>query len=64
MNTTLLRLSAQALFGRRRGVVLLLIPAALLVLSVFVRLLTDKQVGVDAAVGARIGRRRRHRRTR
>src|SRR6476469_3678481 len=51
MNTTLLRLSAQALFGRRRGVVLLLIPAAMLVLSVFVRLLTDKQVGVDAAVG-------------
>ena len=51
MNTTLLRLSAQALFGRRRGIVLLLIPAALLVLSVFVRLLTDKQVGVDAAVG-------------
>jgi ABC-2 type transport system permease protein len=51
MNRTLLRLSTQALFGRRRGVVLLLIPAALLVLSVFVRLLTDQQVGVDAAVG-------------
>lgn len=51
MNRTLLRLSAQALFGRRRGVVLLLIPAALLVLSVVVRLLTDKQVGIDAAVG-------------
>jgi len=51
MNRTLLRLSAQALFGRRRGVVLLLIPAALLALSVLVRLLTEKEVGIEAAVG-------------
>lgn len=51
MNRTLLRLAAQALFGRRRGIVLLLIPAALLVLSVFVRILTDEEVGIDAAVG-------------
>jgi ABC-2 type transport system permease protein len=51
MNRTLLRLSAQALFGRRRGVVLLLLAGALLVLAVFVRLLTDDEVGVEAVVG-------------
>ena len=37
MNRTLLRLSTQALFGRRRGVVLLLIAGALLALAVLVR---------------------------
>ena len=51
MNRTLLRLSTQALFGRRRGVVLLLIAGALLVLALFVRLLTDDDVGVEAVVG-------------
>lgn len=51
MNRTLLRLSTQAILGRRRGLVLVLIPAALLVLSVFVRVLTDREVGVEAAVG-------------
>src|SRR6188474_952613 len=51
MNRTLLRLSTQALFGRRRGVVLLLIAGALLVLALFVRLLTDDDVGLDAVVG-------------
>ena len=51
MNRTLLRLSTQALFGRRRGVVLVLIAAALLVLAVLVRLLTDEDVGLDAVVG-------------
>src|SRR6187200_3424911 len=51
MNRTLLRLSTQALFGRRRGVVLVLIAAALLVLAVLVRLLTDEEGGLDAVVG-------------
>ena len=51
MNRTVLRLSTQALFGRRRGVVLLLIAGALLVLAVLVRLLTDEEVGVEAVVG-------------
>ncbi len=51
MNRTLLRLSAQALFGRRRGVVLLLLAGALLVLAVLVRLLTEDEVGVLAVVG-------------
>jgi len=51
MNRTLLRLSTQALFGRRRGVVLLLIAGALLVLALLVRLLTDAEVGVEAVVG-------------
>lgn len=51
MNRTLLRLSTQALFGRRRGVVLVLIAAGLLVLAVLVRLLTDDEVGLEAVVG-------------
>lgn len=51
MNRTLLRLSTQALFGRRRGVVLLLIAGALLVLAVSLRLLTDDEAGLDAVVG-------------
>ena len=51
MNHTLLRLSTQALFGRRRGVVLLLIAGALLVLALLVRLLTDDDVGVEPVVG-------------
>ena len=51
MNTTISRLSAQALLGRRRGLVLVLIPAALLVLSGVVRLLTDAEVGYEAAAG-------------
>ncbi len=51
MNPTISRLSAQALLGRRRGVVLLLIPAALVALSVVVRLLTDEDVGYEAVAG-------------
>ena len=54
MNSTLLRLSTQALFGRRRGVVLLLIAGALLVLAVFVRLLTDEEVGRRGGGRARL----------
>ena len=50
MNPTILRLSAQALLGRRRGVVLVLIPAVLLVLAVVVQALTDDAVGYEAVV--------------
>jgi ABC-2 type transport system permease protein len=48
VNATILRLSTQALLGRRRGVVLVLIPAVLLLLAVVVRSLTDDQAGYDA----------------
>jgi ABC-2 type transport system permease protein len=48
MNPTILRLSSQALFGRRRGLVLVLIPAVLLVLAVVVQALTDDAAGYDA----------------
>jgi ABC-2 type transport system permease protein len=51
MNRTVFRLSTQAILGRRRGVVLVLIPGALLVLSALVRALTDEEVGIEAAVG-------------
>jgi len=51
MNRTVLRLSTQALFGRRRGVVLLLLAGALLGLAVLVRLLTDDEDGIEAVVG-------------
>src|SRR5690349_5309047 len=51
MNRTLLRLSTQALFGRRRGVVLLLIAGALLALAVLVRLLAGDADGLDPVVG-------------
>ena len=48
MNPTILRLSAQALLGRRRGVVLFLIPTFLVALAVVVRALTDDEVGYEA----------------
>ncbi len=51
MNRTVLRLSMQALFGRRRGVVLLLIAGALVMLALLVRLLTGDEVGVEVVVG-------------
>ena len=49
MNRTILRLSRQALLGRRRGIVLVLIPGVLLVLAVVVSALTsDPSVGYEA----------------
>ena len=51
MNRTVFRLSAQAILGRRRGLVLALIPVALLVLALLVRALTDAELGVEATVG-------------
>ena len=50
MNPTILRLSTQALLGRRRGLVLMLIPAVLLGLAVVVRALTEDTVGYEAVV--------------
>ena len=51
MNQTIVRLSAQALFGRRRGIVLLLVPGLTMALAVMVRLLTDQGSGYDEVVG-------------
>ncbi len=48
MNPTIVRLSAQALLGRRRGLVLVLIPLVLVVLAVVVSILTDDEVGYEA----------------
>ena len=50
MNSTIARLSAQALFGRRRGVVLVLIPGILVALAIIVRALTEEGVGYEAMV--------------
>jgi ABC-2 type transport system permease protein len=47
LNSTITRLSSQALLGRRRGVVLVLIPALVVVLAVVVRALTSEGVGYD-----------------
>ena len=51
LNPTILRLSRQALLGRRRGLVLVLIPAVLIVLAVVVAALTHDAVGYDAVLG-------------
>lgn len=51
MHPTILRLSTQALFGRRRGVLLLLIPAVLVGLAVVVRLLAGAGSGYEAVIG-------------
>lgn len=50
MNATVIRLGLRALFSGRRGVLLLLLPAALLALAVVVRLLTGSALGVDPIV--------------
>jgi ABC-2 type transport system permease protein len=47
MNPTILRLSAQALLGRRRGLVLALIPAVVLALAIVVRALTRSGTGYE-----------------
>lgn len=51
MNPTIVRLSAQALFGRRRGIVLVLIPALTVALAVMIRLLTSEGAGYDEVIG-------------
>ena len=47
MNRTILRLSTQALLGRRRGLVLALIPAVVLALAIVVRALTEAGTGYE-----------------
>jgi ABC-2 type transport system permease protein len=47
MNPTIVRLSAQALLGRRRGLVLVLIPALVVALAVVIRALTSEGVGYE-----------------
>jgi ABC-2 type transport system permease protein len=47
VNPTILRLSAQALLGRRRGLVLALIPAVVVALTVVVRALTQAGTGYE-----------------
>src|SRR5690242_18817488 len=47
MNPTILRLSAQALLGRRRGLVLALIPAVVVALAIVVRALTESGTGYE-----------------
>lgn len=51
MNATILRLSAQALFGRRRGLMMLVIPVILLALTLVVRLLTEPGTAYEEIVG-------------
>ncbi len=50
MNATIVRLSVQALLGRRRGLVLMLVPAALVALAVVVRALTEQGTGYEAVL--------------
>ena len=51
MNPTIVRLSAQALFGRRRGLMMLVIPVVLLALTLVVRLLTEPGTAYTEIVG-------------
>ena len=47
MNPTIVRLSVQALLGRRRGIVLLLIPILVVALAAVIRALTQEGVGYE-----------------
>jgi ABC-2 type transport system permease protein len=51
MNTTIAMLTLRTLLGRRRALLLLILPAVLLVLSVILRLTVDESSRVDVAVG-------------
>jgi ABC-2 type transport system permease protein len=56
MNTTIIRLALQALLGRRRFLLLLLIPVVLIGLAVAVRLLAGRGVGYqEIVVGLGLG---------
>lgn len=50
MNPTVVRLAAAALLGRRRALVLLLIPAVLVALAILVRVLAHDAEGYDIVV--------------
>ncbi len=47
MNTTIARLSVQALFGQRRGIILAILPALLLLLSLITVLVTDGDLAIE-----------------
>ena len=51
MNPTILRLSTQALLGRRRGLLLMVIPVLLVALATAIRLLAGRGTGYDAVIG-------------
>ena len=51
MNPTILRLSTQALLGRRRGLLLMVIPVLLVALAAAIRLLAGRGTGYDAVIG-------------
>jgi ABC-2 type transport system permease protein len=50
VNRTIIRLSAHALLGRRRGLVLVVVPWVLLALSVVIRALTSEGTGQEAVL--------------
>ncbi len=47
MNTTVARLSAQSLFGQRRGIILVILPVLLLLLSLITVVVTDGSLAVE-----------------
>lgn len=49
-NPTIIRLSVQALFGRRRGLVLGLVPALLILLSITIRLLAGSDIDYGSTI--------------
>lgn len=51
MNPTILRLSTQALLGRRRGLLLMVIPVLLVALAAAIRLLAGRGTGYDPVIG-------------
>ncbi len=51
MNRTILRLAGQAMLGRRRGLLMLILPVVLVGLALVVRLLTEPGVGYQEIVG-------------
>ncbi len=55
MNVTIVRLSARAILGRRRGVLLLILPLVLLALAVVVRMLAGEGTGPAKTVLGDLG---------
>lgn len=47
MNTTIARLSVQSLFGQRRGIILAILPAMLILLSIITVVVTDGALGIE-----------------
>ncbi|GJF29347.1 ABC transporter permease [Kitasatospora sp. NE20-6] len=55
MNVTVARLTARGLLGRRRGILLLVVPALLLLIAVIARLTADDPRGLGATVIGGLG---------